>query len=433
MTGSPLSIGRSVSAEPAAGSASARGRPAIGLLVLAAVADDPRVRRQGDAFAGAGWDVEAFGLPGARAQAPAWPVGTLSEAEAANGPGGAGESATIRIRRRLAKIVGLAGLSLGVTAWPQIYWRLDSRFEALLARASVRRRDIWLANDWQTLPIALELARRQSAAVVYDTHELASNEYGDNLRWRLLHRPLVTAVEGGCIREAGLVTCVSSGIATELQREYGLADTPMVIRNLPSWTPAPSHLPGQPARVLYHGVVSPGRGLDICIRSVARWRDGYTLTIRGPVTPGYRAELEREIAAAGVADRVSLVEPVPVTELVREAAAFDVGLFCLPGSSPQNRLALPNKLFEYIMAGLALCVSAQPEMAATVREHDLGVLINGDTPEAVAAAVNRLDTAGIARYQANALAAARELNWTSEGRVLVEACAALLDRRGSRT
>lgn len=421
-----MPTGRGMPADPIGDGASLRDRPSIGLLVLAGVADDPRVRRQGDAFAAAGWDVQAFGLPGARASAPGWPVISLSDSEAAAGPGGSLEGPNGRMQRRLAKLAGLTGMRLGMVPWQPVYRRLDTRFQALRGRASALRRDIWLANDWQMLPIAVDLARQHGAAVVYDTHELASSEYSDSLRWRLLHRPLATAVEGACIRQAGLVTCVSSGIARELQREYRLATTPMVIRNVPPLTEVTSHPLGQPIRVLYHGVVSPGRGLETCIRSVPLWRQGYTLTIRGPATPGYRAALAREVAAAGVSDRVTLADPVPMTELVREAAAFDIGLFCLPASSLQNRLALPNKLFEYTMAGLALCVSALPEMAAIVREHELGALIEGETPEAVATAINTLDTAALARCRSNALKAREALNWEREGSRLVDACAALL-------
>ena len=57
-----------------------------------------------------------------------------------------------------------------------------------------------------------------------------------------------------------------------------------------------------------------------------------------------------------------------MTALVREASAYDVGLFALPGNSRHNEFALPNKFFEYVMAGLALCVSDLPEMARLVRQ-----------------------------------------------------------------
>src|SRR5215218_10206824 len=46
----------------------------VGIIALSAIADDPRVRRQGDAFAAAGWGVLAIGLPGAKSAAPKWTV-----------------------------------------------------------------------------------------------------------------------------------------------------------------------------------------------------------------------------------------------------------------------------------------------------------------------------------------------------------------------
>src|SRR6476661_2870597 len=47
----------------------------VGILALSAIADDPRVRRQGDAFHAAGWEVIAFGLPGSgRSAPPPWQI-----------------------------------------------------------------------------------------------------------------------------------------------------------------------------------------------------------------------------------------------------------------------------------------------------------------------------------------------------------------------
>ena len=68
-----------------------------------------------------------------------------------------------------------------------------------------------------------------------------------------------------------------------------------------------------------------------------------------------------------IAGRVRLAPPVAMTELVRAAKDFDVGFFALPGSSRHNELALPNKFFEYVTAGLAVCISELPEMARLVR------------------------------------------------------------------
>jgi glycogen(starch) synthase len=107
---------------------------------------------------------------------------------------------------------------------------------------------------------------------------------------------------------------------------------------------------------------------------------------------------------------------------VREAAEFDVGLFALPGHSLQNFHVLPNKFFEYTMAGLALCVSDLPEMSRLLHGYELGRLIADVTPQAVAAAINGFDRASIDRFKQNAGKAALELNWEVEARAFLSAC-----------
>src|SRR5262249_59370131 len=125
----------------------------------------------------------------------------------------------------------------------------------------------------------------------------------------------------------------------------------------------------------------------------------------------YLGALKRRIEERRLASRVRLAPPIAMTALVREAAAFDIGFFALPGSSRHNQYALPNKFFEYVMAGLALCVTDLPEMGRLIREHDLGVTFSRVDPDAIAAAVNALDPSSIDRYKRNALTAARELRW----------------------
>jgi hypothetical protein len=303
---------------------------------------------------------------------------------------------------------------------------MNSQFKALHSRAAQHKADIWLANDWTALPIARRLAREQGAALVYDTHELASDEYAERLRWRILHRPVVVGLEREFLREAALVTCVSDGIADRLQQLYGLSERPLVVRNTPGYQEMSFSPTGERIAVLYHGIVSPGRGLEECIRSVALWRPEFHLTIRGPVLDEYRAQLQQVVAAAGVGDRVRIVSAVPMTALVREANAFDIGLFALPDHSRHNRYALPNKFFEYTMAGLALCVSDLPEMSRLLRAHDLGRLFTGLSAEAIAATVNSFDRESIDCYKQRALAAARELNWEREGEKLISRCEALV-------
>lgn len=428
----------------------------IGLLCLSAIPDDPRVRRQGDLFRAAGWDVVAIGLAGWRSADPAWPCRAVvpegSEALAASPDipphGMSAGTPPVRVqtfttrsglpglldrlermgllnramRHRLARVrraVDVLRVAIRPAHARRVYWRLNRNFERIHALARQERVDLWLANDWTMLPIAQALSAEQGVPFGYDTHELAVDEYAQNWRWRLATRPIIAEIEASGIRQATFATCVSDGIADRLREVHGLPERPVVIRNTPVYQPVAFRPTGETVRVLYHGVVAPGRGLEACIASVALWRPEFHLTIRGPASTDYRGALETLAREAGVAARVAFDPPVPMTELVTAASAFDVGLFALPDHSLQNVYVLPNKFFEYTMAGLALCVSDLPEMRRLLDAHDLGTVFSGLSPEAIAQAIHRLDRAAIDRFKRNALVAARELNWEVEGARLV--------------
>lgn len=386
----------------------AEGRqPCIGIVSLSMVPDDPRVRRQGDLFYSQGWQVRAFGLPGALSAPPEWSYAKLSRQ-------GGDIGFAARNLRRLHKLFNVWRVLLSPVHATEAYWALDRRHGQLHELARGFRPDIWLANDWTVLPIARRLAAEQGVPFAYDTHELAVDEYADRLGWRLLQRPVIAAIEQGGIAGAAVTSCVSQGIADRLQELYRLPAKPLLIRNMPRYEAQPFRPCGETIEVLYHGVVNVGRGLEACIDSVALWRQEFRLTIRGPGPADYLEAIANRIEARGLGDRVTLAPPVPMIDLVKEAARFDVGLFALPGHSQQNVHVLPNKFFEYTMAGLALCVSDLPEMTALLRGHDLGRLIPEVTPEAIAAAINGFDRASIDACKARSLKAAKTLNWEKE-------------------
>lgn len=436
----------------------------IGLVSVSAIPDDPRVRRQGDLFWERGWDVVAIGLSGARSRPPEWlcldvpatdaeqrdraaaseprpsapadaPAEVAAEASAAPEAGHGrllrlwhrlplGIRRTLRVpARSVLRLVDVAGVYLRERRAAASYWRINDRFGLIYRRAKGQKADIWLANDWSALPVVQSLAAEQGVPYAYDTHELAIDEYAQHWRWRLLHRPVIAAVERLGIAGAAVTSCVSQGIADRLQQVYHLPQKPLLIRNMPHYEAHPFRPCGETVEVLYHGVVYEGRGLEICIDSVALWRPEFRLTIRGPAPAEYLATLAARIKAAGLQDRVVLAPPVPMIELVREATRFDVGLFALPGHSKQNVHVLPNKFFEYTMAGLALCVSDLPEMTALLRRHDLGRSIPEVTPQAIADAVNGFDRAAIDACKQRALDAAKVLNWEAEADRLFSAIA----------
>jgi len=442
------------------------------LLSLSAIPDDPRVRRMGDALAARGWEVAGVGLAGARGAPPAWRV---HEAPPPVGPPGPARTTTgdfsAQAERWLGRVVAasLAPAEALLQTSGSPYARLvadvrtkipelDRPFQSL-GRA-VRRRTtrwaeearlgpdqrmaaqlhrrlpqlpqmhdivralpgpaLWIANDWMMLPLAAAGCARAGGVVAYDSHELATEEYAELPEWRRFQRPLVQAIESRFVGEARVVSAVSPGIATHIERLYGLNSArTFTLLNAPAYAPKPFRETGATVRLLYHGVVAPGRGLEACIDAVALLRPAFTLTVRGPGAPEYLQSLTARARAFG--DRVTFEPPVPMTQLVDAARGFDIGLMVLPDHSLHASYALPNKLFEYLMAGLAIAVTDLREMGALARSSGAGVTIPALSAEAIAGALNALTTADIDARRRAALEAAKELNWEKQSGPVLDA------------
>jgi glycosyltransferase involved in cell wall biosynthesis len=105
------------------------------------------------------------------------------------------------------------------------------------------------------------------------------------------------------------------------------------------------------------------------------------------------AELTRSARTHGVEDRLHFVPPVPSHEVPAYLSGADIAVSPIFGDSPSYDMALPNKLFEYVHAGLPVVTSDIAAMAEFVSSHGLGEVFCAGDPGALAEAVRRVQAA----------------------------------------
>ncbi len=260
------------------------------------------------------------------------------------------------------------------------------------------------ANDLDTLPAGWLLARSGRTRLVYDAHELYTMQEPDP---PVLHRAVVRRLEGLLARRADAVVTVADPIADDLVHLLRLTSRPIVVLNAPDVVEvdAPPFAVGGRLRAVYQGAMGPGRPLGDLL-AAAQTAPSVELTLRiAGVDPG---ALEREIAERGLTDRVNVAQPVPPDRLVQALAGFDVGLIINRPTTRNDELVLPNKLFEYLMAGLAVAAPRLPALTPIVREA--GILFEPGRPESLGALLEELahDPERLARLRSTAWTLARE-------------------------
>ncbi len=279
------------------------------------------------------------------------------------------------------------------------------------------RPDVVHAHDAAMLLPGIVGARLTGARLVYDSHELATSVPYRERAWAWF----VATIERIVVPRCAAVITVSDGIARRLRARYGLASEPTVVRNVSELSIAGEgglrrrmgldvHAP----LVLHQGAPAPARGCEVLIEALAHL-EGVHLAFLGDPESGYEKELRAAVARHGVQDRVALLPSVPLSELLANTAEADVGVTLLQDTCENHRLALPNKLFEYIAARVPVVASALPETERLIQSTGIGWCSAPDDPDAVAQALrlalaHRHDAALADRLSS----AARELCWPRE-------------------
>lgn len=386
------------------------------------VSREPRVIRQAKALEEADWGVCVFGSPGLEPCPPSWHFVELLEKTMPRSIKAALLVRVALLLRMTGAVIARYGIlppirfmGARLNHWATLpYLRKRQTILNFLEAYPEYRPHLVLCHDYFTADVALAVGRRAGAPVIVDVHEYALGQYMHNERWVRWHRPVVKALQECLYPRADGVTTVCDGIADLITSEHSLKHRARVVRSTPFYTEQSFRTTGDVITVVYHGEIFSTRMLDVAVRSLRLWRPEFRLVLRGYADPDYLQELIRIAAEAGVSGRLVIEPPVPFDQIVPAANQADVGYFVHLDTSPQRRFALPNKFFEYVMAGLALVVSDMPEMARLVREHEMGTLVPECSEEGIASVINSLDRAAIDRMKKNSLKAALELNWDCE-------------------
>ncbi len=329
--------------------------------------------------------------------------------------------------------------------WTALRWY--SHLDFLRRAWDGRPLDLVQANDLDTLFPSHRLARDAGAKLLYDSHELyvdcvfqffPEDKHGlKGTAFRLMETWLALRgeiLERRLITQADAVTTVSNGLAGILRSRYGIP-LPVVIRNSPAWkkvSPTDSLRrfvnAGTEDRVLLHmGLMTYGRGVETLVRSMAFLPDRYKLVFVG--WGWLQPKLQQVTESLGLSGRVFFHPPVVAEDVLDITASADIGLIGTEDLSLKHRYSLPNKLFEYLIAGIPMVASRLPEHVAVIGGQRVGRLYEGG-PEAVAAAVVELDrelaSEGAETFRKRCSRLGRRYSWDREGKRYGEVVEAVL-------
>ncbi len=379
---------------------------------------DRRILLEADALEADGWNVRIVAMPLDEDDAAPDPRVVRLGISTRQNPKEAAILGIYRKTRRLLPMNSTAMQWMKAFTWRHLIDQERFYLDLFLAEALRHPSSIVVAHDLPMLPVACAAARSFGAKVVYDSHELFSeHEFSEpeKRRWR--------AIETKYFGEAAEIITVNQTIAAELEKRYDRNGVHVILNAEKPFDPKekPSHLRDNlsidKSHVigLFQGGLSDGRNLGQLIDAMRiLGRDDVHLVFLGDGQ--LKQQLKQKASASGLLGNVHFLDAVPQQTLLSYTASADFGVIPYIANCLNTEYCTPNKLFEFIAAGVPIVSSNLPELRRFVGDFKLGLLVNFEDPHAVAGALELLvrDTAAREGFKANTLAARQQISWDVE-------------------
>ncbi len=284
------------------------------------------------------------------------------------------------------------------------------------------RANLLLSNDLDTILPTYFISRLKGSRMVFDSHEYFTETP------ELVGRPKVQKVwkkiEGFVVPKLPEMITVCDSIADLFREKYGVKCH--VIRNIPPRKALPPKgdklalgLPTDKHLLILQGSgINIQRGAEELVQSMQFLDDCFLMIIGGgDVLPILKQMVEK----LNITDRVHFFPRMPYQQMMAYTQLAELG-FCLDKNTNLNyRFSLPNKLFDFIQAGVPIVASHLTEIEKIIRKYDIGIFIGNHEPETIASTIREALSDGERRkrWQQNLAIAAAELCWENEEKKLL--------------
>ena len=260
----------------------------------------------------------------------------------------------------------------------------------VFAKALALNADLYHLHDPELIPIGLKL-KKLGKRVIFDSHEDAPRQM---LGKPYLNRPMRWGIAAALRVYEALACKQFDGViaATPSIRDKFLAINPNStdINNFPQLDALPSAASWaqkQPV-VCYVGGVGKIRGIVQATQAMGLVQSAARLQLAGKFN---EHDLQQRVQALPGWQRVDELGFVDRTAL-RDVWAHSIAGLVTFLPSPNHTNAQPNKMFEYMSAGIPVIASNFPLWRKIIGGNDCGLLVNPLNPAQIAEAIDYLVT-----------------------------------------
>ena len=303
---------------------------------------------------------------------------------------------------------------------PLFYFFFNLR---LFFKLLFKKADVLIANDLDTLLPNYIVSKLKSIPLIYDSHELFCEV--PELLSNPLKRKIWLWIEKAIVPKLKNCITVNESIAKIFEDKYKTKFE--VVRNISASNETTIvksrvelNLPADKKIILLQGAgINIDRGAEELMDAM-EFVDNALLLIIG--SGDVWRILEEKLKNKKIKEKIVLINKLPKQELLHYTLNADIGLSIDKNTNLNYYYSLPNKVFDYLQAGLPILASRLPEIEKIINHYKVGDFIENHKPESIAFKINEMLNAPslLEEYKRNCLTAAKELSWLNEKQKLIK-------------
>lgn len=299
----------------------------------------------------------------------------------------------------------------------RLYLEFNRKLFAKLLKIT-KKGDILLANDLDSLLPNYLVGKIKNTPVVFDSHEIFSEL--PSLTDRKFKKKIWKTLEKAIVPKMKYFYTVSEGYADWFEKEYG--NRPEIIMNVPEINVQNNvaleiKLPeiNNDKILIYQGAINISRGIDKMILAMQYIENAQLWIIgNGPK----KEEVQKLANELNLNQKVKFLGVVPPEQLKLITPMADLGFSLEEDLGISYKYALPNKIFDYMHAGIPVLGTNLPDIQKTIEKYRTGRVVQNHSPKHIAELANEMLIEGKEVYAENLKKATKNFNWTNEEKKL---------------
>ena len=283
--------------------------------------------------------------------------------------------------------------------------------------------DVLFSNDLDTLLPNYLISKLKGIPLVYDSHEIFCEV--PELTSRPIKKRIWELLESWIIPKLRFCITVNQSIANYFLEKYHSKF--IYVRNIADYPKEYSikskhdlNIPTDKKIVILQGAgINIDRGAEELVESFNYLNDNYLLLIIG--SGDVLDKLKNDVIRFNIQNKVKFIDKIPTTELRHYTANAHLGVSIDKDSNLNYHFSLPNKIFDYIHAGIPIIASKLTEIEQIISRHQIGIFIDNHHPKHIASQIETiLNSSHYLDYKTNTLIASAQYNWHIEKKKLID-------------